>query len=620
MSELQEQVVQYLRADGFDVALSEDGLIHAMRAQGFTEAETSGDLVIWPVEDQAAANSDNQKRFLETVAHYRAERPATSGVYIANKGTSFFGIENLIRSYGFDQKSVIKRRAPIQYFDTPYTQDHQDGREAKSVIDELLASEAVKNRVAQPFAIRQSTDWGGEPITAGPDLLEHLFQEMRTPVRGAKVRIIDGPAGGGKSNVFDALFTRYYQHFIGSKRSHEVAPRPVIFLPEHLQNRSISDMGALMKSVFESDLAAPVSREQFRWLLINGYAVWMFDGLDEFYAGETDFFDFIERSMLEEGSRAQFLICTRNSLLNTSGRLTSFVERLLQRDKTLVDLYQLMPWGEPQWQQLTSKRAKAFTFMTGGKSEGEAFLAALRENQHLAALAKLPFYCDRLFNYWRENNQRLPDDIFVILERLVEDMLSREEEKLPFDWRIFAHEEVAKTMNGTNGAAPQDGSDAAIKSERDLTQIVEALGKDALLELLGAIAHFQRRYVTEKSGDRFDLQIGDIIDIFLDVHLHSTLSADMVETYRRVLMAIVQFAFFVPGKSMGTVDFDHDQIAEYLAARYTMRCIKRRPESLVEALGTAPLIKGSLYALYLEREIGDDFVLAPQLARQMQTP
>lgn len=608
MCALQSQIVQYLRADGFEVSL-DGALIHAMPSavkNGKMDLHESGDLVVWPVADQASASLDNQKRFLDLVARVRQNAPTSQGIYVAPKGTSFTGIETLIRAYGFDRQNIIKRRAPIQYFDTPYMQDEMDGRGAKTIVDKVLTSLSLERRIAQPFAIRNTTNWVDTATEDGPDLAEHLFEAMSAPVDGPKVRIIDGPAGGGKSNVFDAVFARYYQHFIENKRSHDIAPRPVLFMPEHMRNKSVANMGELMGAVFESDLAAPVTPEQFRWLLNNGFSIWMFDGLDEFYAGETDFFSFIEQAMKEPDSKAQFLICTRNSLLNTSGRLTNFVDSMIKQNPSWVELYQLLPWGAPQWEQLANKPAPSIGFIEIGRPESENFIRALGRNEHLRELASLPFYCDRILHYWRDHGRRLPPDIFVILERLVDDMLEREQNKLPFDWSVFAAEDK-QAIAAAGGQTEEDPGD-----------IINLIGKEILIEFLGAVAHFRRRSAIDQNDQNSDLEIEDIINIFLSAQISEIEDQGMQETYRMVLLAIVQFAFFVPGSDRGTIDFGHEQIAEYLAARYTVRVLRGNPESIEAALGTSPIDPHSLFARYLIRELGKDKQLGGKVLKLME--
>ena len=99
-------------------------------------------------------------------------------------------------------------------------------------------------------------------------------------------------------------------------------------------------------------MAQAVEPEQLRWLLKQGFAVWMFDGLDEFYADEkNDFLPFLEAELADPDSQAQILICARDSLLSSSERVRGFIERQLARGGA-VEIYELAPWGADAWAEI----------------------------------------------------------------------------------------------------------------------------------------------------------------------------------------------------------------------------------------------------------------------------
>ena len=94
-------------------------------------------------------------------------------------------------------------------------------------------------------------------------------------------------------------------------------------------------------------------------------------------------------------------------------------------------------------------------------------------------------------------------------------------------------------------------------------------------------------------------------------------------------MVLIRFAFFGPGRRAGSIDFTHQILADYFAARYatsmleralksadsTGEALKRHGQDLViRAIGTAPVISGSLFYRYFVQALGKN----PKLRRFLE--
>src|SRR5262249_43786481 len=181
-------------------------------------------------------------------------------------------------------------------------------------------------------------------------------------------------------------------------------------------------------------MAASVTPERFRWLLVNGFTLWMFDGLDEFYEGSAGFFKELAAALDMPGSRACILICTRDSLLTSSTALRAFVESRLKSRSRDTEILELAPWGEAAWSAMAA-------FELGKGTKAQKFVAALAQSPIMAEFARLPFYCSVLNERFRDD-ACLPADEFELLDTIFEHMIRREHGKAIFRWQDFVDEDL----------------------------------------------------------------------------------------------------------------------------------------------------------------------------------
>ncbi len=605
----------FLAADGFAVERPADHCFSGVRAEAGAAVQRR---FVWFTDPEHGVAPDQAGLLADFAAAKGQLDAATQGFFVT---PSLEGLAPAFRQQA--ATSGIGVRVPVQFFDTPYKADDDQafgagrGREARSVFDAYLR--AHKNldatRVAQPFETLSALGGTAGGFAAGEDLLAHLAAEMAGPPAGPRLTVVVGNAGAGKSMLFASLFASLNRHFAAAKKAQRTASRPVLFLPEHIRDMSVSNLDGLLDAVASTDAASATRPQLMRFLNGAGLTTWMFDGLDEFFAGETDFVDALTAS-LAPGSRAQTLICTRDSLLTSSSALRSLIDAHIGDGR--VRLYELSRWQRPSQRALAYVRHEKRLPKPGETAEppGVAqFLGLLDASPALQELATLPFYCDLLLGPGAEG-RGLPRDELDLLGTVVDGLIDREAGKLAggqlgFRWDVFSGAENFVEMADMVEAWGTDAFAAARDRERLLVAL-ELPGRHRLVELIEALAHQMRMlvaYPNEVPGLGIE-EIEDLANFYLDIGLDAALEP-------RVLLAVVQFAFFGPGDAEGNVRFAHEIVADYLAARQALRMIRAnpdKPDAIGQALGARRDLDRSIVLRYLARELKAE----PELAARVR--
>jgi hypothetical protein len=624
MSELARMASEYYRLGGYRIT---------RQTPAFFEAETADPnasparVFVWAddallAESQslsAAEKAEREAREKGWLQRFSVEMRAAPGVL------GYFLVpqrRGLSTQFISDATKVLRGgvRVPIQFFDQEYRYDEGGKRAKASVAGAVFESAARLKRVPQPFFRRSGlAESEKEPVQG--DLVTHLEGWLAKAGEGPRFCLIDGSAGGGKTVAFNALATSAYKAFIERKlrqgkegeADSGTAGRPVIFLPQHL--RSTGDAGHIddvMAAAADTDMAAPITPERFRWLLANGFSLWMFDGLDEFYEGSKGFFNELAAILDKSGSRACILICTRDSLLTSSAALRAFVETRLAGRSQDTEILELAPWGETAWNTIAA-------IELGQGAKAQKFVTALARSPITAELARLPFYCSVLIERFRDDGD-LPASEFALLDTIFERMISREHGKAVFRWQDFVDEDLlSDAIEEEIGKAGGPGASDA-KTRLAVAGLLDEQGKENVTELLAALAHIHRRAEAAaiSSGG---LEAPDIKELTDSAYIKNDMQR---EEHVRRLTALVQFAFFGAGRRAGTVDFTHPILADYLAARYALILLRRgaaalprrdelRPSemnlpkaALQQAVGTAPLDTSSIFFRYIAAEAAKD--------------
>lgn len=410
----------------------------------------------------------------------------------------------------------------------------------------------VRRRVAQPYSVLVDSEFYNQ----GDDLWYDLFDEFTHP-GGACLRIVVGAAGAGKSVLFRALLTRLYDHFHDRKRSLQVFPRPIPLVPDYLQGVSRWRLPELINNFIHTEVAAPGRQRTFKWMLANGLIMWLVDGLDELYAGDSDFFHQLLEYLTEPDSQAQILICARHSLLRTSETLTNFLAEFRPGPQEAIRVYQINDWEH------ASKRTYAWISLEGrvpltGEEDPpqvSQLLTTITRSPLLRALSGLPYYCNLLVGEFKRGTLPEFSDDFSLIEYVISGMIRREEEKGVLRQEQFVHE--------------------------------------GLREWLETVAY-------EFYGERFTgvtrTEVEDYAQFFLREELSEEERLDVITT-------LIQFPLFAPGAQSGVITFKHELIAEYLAAEYFLKHLSNDPVWAARSLGTRTDLADSLLLCYMASRV-----------------
>ncbi len=514
-------------------------------------------------------------------------------------------------------------RVPSQFFDAGYRYDEGGKRARASVTGSIFETAAKLKRVPQAFFRRHGLG-DSEKVSMQGDVVAYLQAWIAKTEQGSRFCLIEGSAGSGKTVAFNALATNAYRAFMEHKLRQGKengrggnARRPIMFLPHHLRaTGEVGHIADIMAAAADTDMAAPVTPHQFRWLLANGFTLWMFDGLDEFYEGSEGFFDELASALDAPDSCACIIVCTRDSLLTSSEAMRAFVQSRLA-GKGASEILELAPWDEAAWRVLAAQEF-------GEGAMAQKFVSLLANSPVMAELARLPYYCSVLVERFKTGG-KLPSSEFELLDTVFESMIGREHDKAIFRWSDFADEdllcEVLEEEVEKAGGLPADTA----KARQLIAELLDRHGRENLIELLMALAHSYRRTDTQ-SEPGWVLDSLDLKELTDKSYVANELdgAGPSEETRSRKLTVLVQFAFFGAGRRGGTVDFTHPILADYLAGRYALILLRRhagafarqsqpRPSdyanpkaAIQQAVGTAPLETGSIFFQYIAQEAAKD--------------
>ncbi len=625
MHGLLEAACGYLIAGGYDVVRKEADFVELRLASESSAASLP--IKIWAGEHELARSAELSRADLAERAARESALLARITHELTTPARGFYLVANrqgLSRSFIEEATRLLEAggggiRVPMEFFDSPYRRETgargARSRKARSILEDVLDLAQRQKRVAQPFFVRHGL--GPDDIRPGDgDLVEHLDRVLRESHDRATLHVIDGSAGVGKSVAFAALTDLLYNEFRAAKEQRIHRRRPIVFLPEHVRGEPIGYVDDILDAVVESEIASVVEPGQLRWLLERGYALWMFDGLDEIYGGDNDFFQAIGGLLSAQGSRAQILLCSRDSLLTSSARMREFISHRLQTGAD-TRIYELAPWGPAAWENIAWLEIERGREDKRSSPRVRAFVNALEGSPELAQLASLPFYCTLLLEQYREKGS-MPSDRLELLDYIVNCMVDREQAKGIFVWRDFF--DFTAMVNGLDLEAAEEeiALPQTVAAERILDQVLDAEGRRSLMELLGAMAHQMCRS-SAPNGAPAQMSVLDT-DVLREVFSEPYLAGGLdVSDSQRVLAALVQFAFFGPGRRAGSVDFAHPILAQYLAGRYAAAMLadealsyaqgrsnlQRMRLAFSQAIGPRPLEAGTVFEAVVRRAVAE---------------
>ena len=290
-----------------------------------------------------------------------------------------------------DFRSKAKRdydvniRVPIQLFDTPYKWD--EARESTTVARDLYirGEKRGKMRVPQPYRLIDGSD-----TRQSDDILDTLINTLKIPSSGG-VHFIVGPAGIGKSVLFEVLFSRLYSIFVENKNRLQIFPRPLPVLPEYIRVSTAPTLMSLVEGFLRTEFAAPITLGTFEWMVTNGFGTWLLDGLDELVDMDPNFFTYLLELLTKPSSvMPTIVVCLRDSLLSTNEGLREFCDEF----GGSTNIYELQRWDAK------SKRIFAQMQLTN-VPDTTRFMDILQSHAEIDDLSSIPYYCSLILDEYK---------------------------------------------------------------------------------------------------------------------------------------------------------------------------------------------------------------------------
>jgi hypothetical protein len=542
--DMQALVEGYLESAGYNLIEKGPGFIVADRAEfGGAGRDTRLYWIVPPAlpEDIRSMEPRLAASFMENLRRF----PKARAWLISPVGGGFSK-----RFRHEAQQLGIRISSPIHFFDAPFK--HEEAPETASVARSILERASKTQRIPQPFRMEVPE---GPPVP-GEDLLPALVEKVGSGEESLLAFIV-GPAGIGKSVLFYHLFSELYVTFQAAKRRGDIFPRPIPLMPDYLTGHGAPRTGQVIESFLRAEIAVPVYRRTFEWMLTHGFTTWLWDGLDELYAGDPEFLEVLQDLVTQPKSRGRVLIFARDSLLATSEALAGLLEDW--RGDPSLRVYRLEDWSGRE------KRIFAWLHLEGrAPRDGEenparvaAFLREITTSRELRDLSGLPQYCEFLLEEFNRGEPLEMRNDRELVDAVIRRMIEREIEK--------------------GLIRPEDFEKDGLK---------EWLEAAALDYLEGGLKGISRRAVEE---------LGEVV-----------LREDLTDDERKAaITGLVRCPLFEPGLSPGTVKFKHEVIAEYLAGVCLSRRIDKDPTEVARRIGDRTDLADSMIGRCIVAQLAD---------------
>lgn len=550
----QQDVQNYLRSAAYNLLNTEEGFLVADKGGVGGDRDT---LLVWLPSQIYPGRTFSQfePSFVEKIEKDIEGYPGARYIILVES------LEGISRTFTeITSAQGVKIRVPVQFFDTPFRVE--EAPDAASAIKPLRDTSLIRTRVPQPYQ-----QGGPDDSLHGPDLLTYIRAEIENASTPC-VRFVVGGAGAGKSVLFETLFAIMYRDFIDKKNRRLPSKRPIPLIPDYLRSTYTIRTFALIESFLRTDVAVPVIPDTLEWMLTSSCCFWMFDGLDELYSGDPDFFEYILDLLTRPGSKAQIIVCARDSLLSSSDGFMQFLRSFSSDSESSVKVYRLKDWDLPAkrlftWGKLMGRRPR--------QDEPDArpvtdFLNTINQTPVAQSLSGLPYYCSLLLDRFQENLPIQVRSEFQLLDQVVSAIQERE-----------------------------------IKKGVILLDAFEDSGLDELLETIAA-DFCVSNYAGTSTDD---------IRVYSEMVLRPSLSSDERE---KLITSIIQFPLFISGARSGVVSFKHELLAEFLFGKHILRTIEVDPTRAIAKLAHRPLMRDTLsFRLVIDRIMGRDHLRAKLL-------
>jgi len=307
----------------------------------------------------------------------------------------------------------------------------------------------------------------GDDALHSEDILD-LFLQKFSGQSGTGLHLVVGPAGMGKSVLFEDLFSRLYAGFQESRKRLRSSPRPLPLVPEYLQGAMAPTLRGLVHAFLRTEFAASIEMETFQWMMVNGFGIWLIDGLDELVESDTDFFNELLEILTKPGSIAPtIMLLLRDSLLTTNQNFREFLDEY----RGNVTIYELSRWdNSSKW---------AFARIELKAQQVEPFMKMLQTHEELNSLSSIPFYCRLLMEEYKGNRLRESYSEQELLSSAMSGIMEREYGKGLLDKKLLPLErllELLQDLASDNAAVNFQG--LTQESIKVYTQILLPKGLD----------------------------------------------------------------------------------------------------------------------------------------------
>lgn len=498
-------VTEYLEALGYETHPRGRDLLVGHRLSIAGERES---ILVWiPGLEPGQSFSTQEGPYLSRFETAAKEYPR------AQKFMLFETYEGVSRDFRSRAKGEydVNVRVPILFFDTPFRDEAWPGRIAGTASRDLAirGAEWAARRVPQPYVLVRGTE-----IEHGRDILDLLTRKIEGQ-SGTGLNLIVGPAGMGKTVLFEVLFSWLYSKFQERKEELRVFPRPLPLVPEYLRASVALTLRGVIEAFLRTEFAAPINVRSFEWMLVNGFGLWLLDGLDELIDRDPDFFDQFLEILTKPGTvEPTIVLCVRDSLLATNKDLRDFLDGY----PGAITIYELSRWETP------SKRA--FAKKEFGEREAEAFMAMLRTHTELDTLSAIPYYCKLISEEYKAGRLRESYSEPELLSCAILNIIERE-------------------------YGEKERLDRTLLPAASLNELLQDLAsEDTALGFAGIPRE----------------TIKDYTEILLPTELDH-------QTLERLVTHVVQLALFSQGPVAGTVRFTHEILEHYLLGERLWRCL-----------------------------------------------
>ena len=410
----------YLGAEGWDVRTRGRDLLVGDRVSRRSDDEKDH-IYVWVPPGVGTGFDSREGSYLRRFEEAKEEHPTAEKVLLV---PTLAGLSGEFRT-GAKRWHGVKISTAAQFFDTNMRWEiDQRSASAGSELRNRGADIADK-RIKQPYQIVRphGAGAGADDDPSGSDLLDVLCNDLRksrSHDRRPTIHIVAGPAGMGKSVLFETLYARLYDEFQADKRAQHLSARPFALLREYLEDAAGSTIASLLEAYLRTEFAKRLDSDQFNWKLIHGMGIWLLDGLDEVLERDPGFFDNLEDLMTTPGSvtTPSIVICVRDSLFTTHSGLRDFCEECAPH----VAVYRLEGWQQQSKSDFANIKLKSV-------EAAQDFVEYLSRHPAIDELASTPYYCDLLLEEFAQNGQRTGASEIEILECGLARIIARERDK-----------------------------------------------------------------------------------------------------------------------------------------------------------------------------------------------